>query len=639
MQWFSKRVWVNLLIAVVVSSVMGGRLTNAEEDQWRVDLPFFSGVMERVSGDWERLDERVFRQGDGMVAPTILLFGSNEWADYRLKIKARIMDGNGGLLVFFRYRDENRRLWWSLSGQKGVPSGIGRDRWDHGEIIPETRGPKSIEKQKWYEISLLVRGREVKGYLDGSLSMEYTLPDDGTHTSGKLGLGTWKAVAEFELLDMEQLEAEVMAGPPSLRGRVSVKGMEEVPVPGAEISGPFGTITTNPQGYFFIKELIPGRNIITITAPGFVTQRAILYLEEGETVKAFYLRPRIRIGGGKILFFREYERDEGMPTGDLFLLYPGTGAERNITQQPGAYFSPCWSPNGSLIAFYTLDSREIFVIPAEGGKMEKISPGISPQWSPDGQRLLFLDGGRLWSFGADGTESVLLFESPSYVKDYSWSPEGNRVLFESQSHIYVVNADGGGLRELAYPGENPLWSPDGKTILFISPRGLMKLEIEEGNGIEIAPYGRFEDPQWSPDGSVITYLRWDEDPDGMQRPVLYLVEADGSGRYKTFHAVKEGIQEYRWAPRGNELVLVAGRKPPRPNTLYLMEVEVNRVEPIIDFPATHLQWSPDGEWISFLSEGEAGWDIYIIKRDGAGLKKLTDTPETEFQESWCPSLP
>ena len=291
-----------------------------------------------------------------------------------------------------------------------------------------------------------------------------------------------------------------------------------------------------------------------------------------------------------------------------------------------------------MIAFYTLDSREVFVIPAQGGEMEKIAPGISPHWSPDGQRLLFVDGARLWSSKADGTESALLFESPTYIKDYSWSPEGNRVLFESQSSIYVVNADGGELREVAYPGGNPMWSPDGKTILFISPRGLMKVDIQGGNGIEIAPPGRFEDLQWSPDGFMIAYRRWDEDPDGMQRSVLYLVEANGGGRYRTFHSIKEEIQEYRWSPWSNELALLAGRKLPGPSTIYLMALEGKKVEPIIDLPATHLQWSPDGEWISFLSEGGAGWDIYIIKRDGKGLKKLTDTPETEFQESWCPSL-
>jgi Tol biopolymer transport system component len=68
------------------------------------------------------------------------------------------------------------------------------------------------------------------------------------------------------------------------------------------------------------------------------------------------------------------------------------------------------------------------------------------------------------------------------------------------------------------------------------------------------------------------------------------------------------------------------------------EGKKKRVDPIIDFPASNLQWSPDGEWISFLSEGETGWDIYVIKRNGTGLRKLTDTFETEFQERWCPIL-
>jgi Tol biopolymer transport system component len=415
--------------------------------------------------------------------------------------------------------------------------------------------------------------------------------------------------------------------------------MEEVPIPEAEIKGTFGTINADHEGQFFVEELIPGRNILTITAPGFVTQRAIFNLEEGENIKAFYLRPRIAIDGGKILFFREYERVEGMPMGDLFLLYLGSGVERKITQRPGAYFSPRWSPDGSMIAFYTLDSREIFIILAEGGHMEKVASGMSPRWSPDGQRLLFLDGERLWSLERGGAEPVLLFESSTYIKDYSWSPEGNRVLFESQSHIFVVNADGGELREIAHPGVNPTWSPDGKAILFISPRGLMKVDIEDGREVEIAPSGRFEDLQWSPDGSTITYRRWDEDPDGMQRPVLYLVETNGGQRYRTFHSIKEGIREYQWSPWRNELVLLTEREPPMPNTIYRMEVEGKRVSPIIDFPATNLQWSPHGEWISFLSQGEAGWDIYVIKGDGTGLKKVTDTSETEFQESWCPRFP
>lgn len=640
MEGIRHSIWFMVLGVATFFAPLGTELANGEEGRWSIESSSFKAVVEPVSGDWHRLDERVFRQGDGTVAPTLLLFGQSQWTDYRLKIRTRIMEGTGGLLVFFRYRAEDRSLWWSISGREDVPSGIGQDRWDRGEIIPETAVPRSIEKQTWHEISLLVSGWKVKGYLDNRLSMEYTLSDGGTHTSGKLGLGTWNAVAEFELLELEGFEAEAIPGPPSLKGKVLVMGTTDVPVPYAEIGGSFGAVTANAQGYFFVRELIPGRNVITIAAPGYVTQRAIVSLEEGETDKAFYLRPKIRIEWGKMLFFREYERDEGIPRGDLFILYLGSGVEQNITQRPGAYFSPRWSPSGSMIAFYTLDSKEIFVIPAEGGEMEKIAPGISPQWSPDGQRLLCVDGGRLLSYGPGGTEFVLLFEGPTYVRDYSWSPEGDRVLFESQSRIYIVNADGTESREIAYPAANPLWSPDGKTILLISPRGLVKVAIEGRSEIVIASPGRFEDPQWSPDGSMIAYRRWDDDPGGTQRPVLYLVEADRGRPYRTFYSIKEDIQEHRWSPRGNELALLVGRRPPRPNTLYLLEVHGKKkaVNPVIDFPASHLQWSPDGEWISFLSEGKTGWDIYVIKRDGTGLRKLTDTFETEFQERWCPIL-
>ena len=51
-----------------------------------------------------------------------------------------------------------------------------------------------------------------------------------------------------------------------------------------------------------------------------------------------------------------------------------------------------------------------------------------------------------------------------------------------------------------------------------------------------------------------------------------------------------------------------------------------------NFPA----WSPNGDLIAFTRFSEDDYDIYTIRPDGTGLKRLTTTPGNDAHEIWSP---
>jgi Tol biopolymer transport system component len=169
----------------------------------------------------------------------------------------------------------------------------------------------------------------------------------------------------------------------------------------------------------------------------------------------------------------------------------GTHAHTILNNTNRVIVFPCWSPDGTQIAF---GIGGFFGRPVEAGQLALIRPdgtgfrlltdgkGSSgfPSWSPDGKRLVF----RVMEEGGEQGLRILTLDGGKITKlttDYDtfpvWSPRGDKIAFcsmrDGDFDIYTIRPDGTEVRKLTDSHSNdahPIWSPDGKWIVFSSGR-------------------------------------------------------------------------------------------------------------------------------------------------------------------------
>ncbi len=176
-----------------------------------------------------------------------------------------------------------------------------------------------------------------------------------------------------------------------------------------------------------------------------------------------------------------------------------------------------------------------------------------------------------------------------------WSPDGQQILFASRRHedrisrIFVINADGSNERDLRIAGQHPSWAPDGQRFvyrgcdltgnrcgLWLAYAAPVKSWETGANLIRpVVQDDRVAHPDWSPASDQIVFQSsasgsWD----------LYVVDAD------------------TLPPGGTD-----GNSPQ----------QLTNDPGIEGLPA----WSPDGQWIAYLSDAGGNWGIWIMLADGS----------------------
>jgi len=245
---------------------------------------------------------------------------------------------------------------------------------------------------------------------------------------------------------------------------------------------------------------------------------------------------------------------------------------------------------------------EMWLAGFDGSKPRQIGeylPGNTYSVSPDLRTLLRSSKEGLFARPVDGGPERLVaridWRTPSLT---FWHPSGERIGFlplkDGPTKLWEVKSDGTGMRPLLpeFPGEqySAFWSPDGERLYFVS-RG------------EIYVRGS---RRW---------LGW------MRRPEPQRLTVGSAG----YHIPTEDPTDPRVIYSNGEVVR---------GELMKLNRRTDHFEPYLDrLSAECLDYSPDGEWIAYVSY--PGRELWKCRRDGSDKVLLEDGLLT-YMPRWSP---
>ena len=215
---------------------------------------------------------------------------------------------------------------------------------------------------------------------------------------------------------------------------------------------------------------------------------------------------------------------------------------------------------------------------------------LGPQWSPNGDRILF----------GVGTYQAFFNGFGSRIMSHDQRVEGG-------AQIAVINPDGSGFREVTSGPNNsafPSFAPDGKRFVYRSfgPDGeglrIMNIETKQVTTLS-SGYDNF--PLWSPRGDLIMFSRL---ADGDYE--IWTIKPDGTGAKQLTRSHGNDAHQ-SWSPDGEHIVFASARMGFKDEVVYT------------DAP------QPYGE-------------LFVMRYDGTGVEQLTDNQWEEGTPAWQPTV-
>lgn len=140
------------------------------------------------------------------------------------------------------------------------------------------------------------------------------------------------------------------------------------------------------------------------------------------------------------------------------------------------YWGVGWSPRDNFILLqYSAEGRvEIDRVAADGTNFRFLARGYAPTWQPGGRHIAFIKTGcdypcvtNVAVMGADGSGLRFLTRTPDRDEYYpQWSPDGDTIIYLANGVLRKTNPSRDGSRVLARNVDDASWSPDGRFIAY-----------------------------------------------------------------------------------------------------------------------------------------------------------------------------
>ena len=362
---------------------------------------------------------------------------------------------------------------------------------------------------------------------------------------------------------------------------------------------------------------------------------------------------------------------------DLYLIHPDGSGLKRITEHGNFCGSPKWSADSRRVLAYcmtaeqTLANRRAFPEPGNDTRLvsfDLASGAASDVAAGPGVRMnpSFLPGNDIGYVRKDTVDpgAGIYYTSGGRgpqgdVRSASWSPDGSRVVFHKRLQAppttWLKTWSRNPQYEMTLTGMLPSFSPSGDRFVMTSrPGGILGASIEVAatgtNKFEVLYQDRNRNilaPQWSPSGDKIIFgigvfnaffngfhglfLKPEDRAEGGAQ--IAIINAAGGG----FHEVTSGPNNNGFpsmAPDGKRFVYRSFG--PEGDGLKIMNVETKAVTMLTKGYDNFPLWSPRGDLIMFSRAAQGDYEIYTIKPDGSGVKRLTFARGNDAHMAWSP---